>query len=479
MDRRHIGIAIAAGAFILLTAWQATHLHRYLAPDSFTYFAMAKEFHESELLYSYSGVDHTTGIHPGYYFLLLPLYPGVGAALPAASFILNALFILGGLFLLYRALGFMPTAVIFLLTLTSQAAGALNNGMESSLLFFALSLATYLYLAKVEPGDTPSLLLLGAALALALFARLDAIFFVAALYLVFAYRMLMQDRSINGLIGHVRTFMALSLPVFAALGIIFAINLTYDGTLLPLSGQLKSSLPHVLPNWAASLPLLKMFIAGIAAMGAYLVYRMLKRRPLQELVPALFIGSIALFTYNLFYVSGIGAWYGALPFFGAALALGLLVHDLWTDVPGRYRRISTALVLVAFAVAVPLGHANRIVTDWITPNQAIAEELDRQAADGEAAAEFKDGVVAFYSRVPVYSLTGLANNQAYVDAVRKGTLEAYLAERGIAYIAHGIGGSGLQVPEAVESIECTRPFYEKDGALLSRVADCAVVPTSR
>ena len=62
-------------------------LSPYLAPDSFTYFDLVKQFWEHGVLYSYTGLEHTIGIHPGWYFLLLPLYPLAGSGLPWRSLV--------------------------------------------------------------------------------------------------------------------------------------------------------------------------------------------------------------------------------------------------------------------------------------------------------------------------------------------------------------------------------------------------------
>jgi hypothetical protein len=65
--------------------WEITHQYAYLAPDSFTYFAMARHWKESGAWFSYSGLDKTTGIHLGYYLLLLPFTWLAGVGEPGAA----------------------------------------------------------------------------------------------------------------------------------------------------------------------------------------------------------------------------------------------------------------------------------------------------------------------------------------------------------------------------------------------------------
>jgi hypothetical protein len=111
--------------------------------------------------------------------------------------------------------------------------------------------------------------------------------------------------------------------------------------------------------------------------------------------------------------------------------------------------------------------------DWIEPNIAAAQFLDAYAQPGQAAAEFKDGIFAFYATaLPVYNLPGLANNQTYIDALRQGKIGDYLASHHIEYIIGGSAASGIQVPGA-QSFSCSgTPLYDGGSTQIFRVADC-------
>ncbi len=463
--------------FAALTLWQAAHPSRYLAPDSFTYFAMAKHAAESGAWYSYSGVDHATGVHPAYYFLLVPFAALAGDALPLWSFFVNGAFILAGLFLLLRALGPIPTFFLGLILMTSQAAGALNNGMESALLFFALSgFASTLYRAG-ESLTIRTAAVAGAYLALAVFARLDTVLLVAPAGLIALVGAFIRLRRGSPLFPEAVTLFSLGAPVALALIVSFSLSYIYDGTLLPLSGELKSSFPEMHPeSLEVTFPVLKIFVASLGALGIYLLCRFLSKRPIGLVIPALAGGVALFFAYNVLYASGIGAWYGTLPLFALALVLGLSAHDLLAKAPTPLRYKGAAALAFILLVLIIVGHAGRQVPDWVGEHREAARVLTEAMEKGEAAAEYKDGIIAFYVDAPVYNLTGLGNNREYADAVRDGTLQAYLEGKGVAYVVAGESNSGLQVPGGRVRLTCADPFYESATRLaaLYRIESCRV-----
>lgn len=470
---------IIAGMLALFVLYmQISHPHRYLAADSYTYFTMARQFADSGLIYSYSGVDHTTGVHPGYYFLLLPFYPLLGHALPEWSFVINAVLLFGGLFLCYRAFGLTVAAVMFVCMELVYGASSSQNGMESSLFFLGLCAIAYV-LSKIEKDSSVKwALLLGCTLSLALFSRLDSIFFAAALYAVFSLRYLyIHGWGGKALFSLIKTMALISVPLFATLAVIFAINLHYDGTLLPLSGSLKSSLPHIYPGWQNNLGvLLKMFVVAIPFLGAYLALRAYLRRPLGVLVPALLLSCVVLYLYNALFTSGIGAWYWTLPFFAVSLTAGFAVRDFIAERMFSLHALLTGVYvfLVVGAAAIISSHLARSVPDWISPHIEAAHYLAEVNRPGERAAEFKDGVFAFYSPIPVFNLPGLANNREYAEAQREGRLEQYTKQKNIVYIVGGIAGSGIQVPGAKDTFTCPNPGYDAGGVQISRITGCTV-----
>lgn len=456
-----IGIAITV---IGVVSYQIIHAYAYLAPDSFTYFAMARNVFETGLWYSYSGIDHTTGIHPLYYFVLVLVYPFAGMLLPEWSFVLNALLIGIGIWFCYKAYGKYVALIILSSVLVAQGAASTNNGMESSLLFCLLGIVVFLF-NRYKLSVTHSLLL-GSALGLSILARLDTIFLVAVFgaYLGLVFLFSQGVRSIPNLI-------LLGLPVVVCLLLSAFLTYQFDGTLLPLSGSLKSSLPNIQPLWYSSILILKVFIASLITMGGYTMWQWFRKKRIEPIVGILFGGNALLFLYNILFATGIGAWYGALPFFALVLTLGLIGASILTSRPNL-----VPLFVILVCVAIVGSHSIRSVPNWIFPHQVIAEHLGSIIQPGEAVGEYKDGILAFYLNAPVYNLTGLGNNRAYVEALESRTLSSYIREHHISYIVHGDFSSGLQVPSSREVLICENPSFSFKGVEVFRIGTCAPEP---
>lgn len=470
--RIRVGVVLGVGLFLVVVAMMYLSPHAYLAPDSFTYFAMAKEFHESGLPYSYSGIDHTTGVHPGFYFLMVLLYPLFGLALPAWSFVVGGTLVAAGLFALYRAYGLLFSAVALVGVLTTQGLEVTNNGMESALLFFALAWLVLL----LEQIDTQGFSFaragaLGALLALAMLARLDTAF------LVFGVGVALGARALISL-GLVRGFLHLIQPGAIALMVFILLltpallwNVVFGGSVLPVSGGLKSSFPNLSGHVFETLISLKLFLLAVFSGAVYLGWSLIQKRTEGTALFGFFIGTFLLYFYNGLFVSDLGAWYGTLPFFLLLLVVGKVLQEVCAVLRPR-----TSILLAFFAgslLLVSFSHATLIVEDWVTPHREAADFLKTLCSSGQRVGELKDGVFAFYATMPVYSLTGLANNDAYIQAQRGGEIQEYLEERHIEYIIGGSLYSGVQVPGATEDFrDCTDPIYDKGFVRIYETKNC-------
>ncbi|MBI3571958.1 hypothetical protein HY091_00265 [Candidatus Kaiserbacteria bacterium] len=479
-----IFFAVFAGALVLAVfAFEFVRPYLYLAPDSFTYFTMARQFHDTGLLFSYSGIDHTTGVHPGYYFFLMLLYPLFGHALPAWSFFINGLVLLAGIIVLSRAAGTVPAALVLLAAMTPYGVSLTNNGMESSLLFLGLSLFAAFFLrnpdawsAGIDSRPTQAFLL-GLILGGIVFSRLDAFFLVLGLYAVLFFKSgYASGWRVSWVQKMTRTFFFISLPLAAVLLIVFSMNFHYGGSILPVSGHLKSSFPSVSPGWFQNLLHLKTFALSVVVLGLYLLREFLKRRYLGILIPTLFLASLGLYLYNAFFVSDIGAWYGTLPFFSLSFVGALWLAEYIPRVTDFFRIHSSIFLPALFTVlciAVVWAHVSFAGPNWISPHEDAARFLAAKAETGEAAGELKDGVFAFYASMPVYNLTGLANNAGYIDALRSGNISGYFEARRIRYVVGGTFGSGVQVSGSrIDFSACSDPIYDTGIVRIYGTASC-------
>jgi len=181
-------------------------------------------------------------------------------------------------------------------------------------------------------------------------------------------------------------------------------------------------------------------------------------------------------------VIGGGIWYSTLPFFGAILVLGLIARDM--VIPKFVERYFGALLcgaIVLFAAGALAQHMTHpyLKRDWTLPYQRAAQHLGVIAGWGEHGAETSDGIVSFYSPIPVFSLTGLGNNQEFYNAVIDDSLEHYFQTYNIQYIVSEVGVGphapshhGYQGREVTNGKSCEDPFYDERKIKIFAVENC-------
>ncbi len=474
---------IVPGTIVVLTGFvlrqQITYIHRYLAPDSFTYFTMVRKLFETGQWFSFSGLDHTTGIHMGYYFLLIPFYPLFQLDIPAGSFLINTLLLLGGCAFLYRGFGLSTALLAFLGMLTPYGASASINGMESSLAFFSLCLFAVFFRQALNTQHVTrkQAVKLGSIFGLMILARLDLILLVGGALSVLTWQRFRQKKlSKADWKNIIRELSLILLPFIGIFAGMAFINLFFGGSILPISGKLKSSFPVPVVNWMHQLSHLKLFIGAIILLGSFLIKNILQKQKMDGLVLTLLFGTTALWIYNGIFASGIGAWYGTLPLFAALYILGQLAQDI-LHTSGFFQRIHPAIIhlgTVIMCAAIAWSHLSlTALEDWVTPHQEAAQFLNQYAKPGEAGAELKDGVYAFYSTIPVYSLTGLANNESYAQAARTNNYATYFTDRSIRYVIEGSRSSGIQVPNAPNPFyQCKQTLYDQGIVTIFAATSC-------
>ncbi len=471
----HAVTSLLAGLFLAVVSTAFMSPHLYLAPDSFIYFTMARQVSDTGLLFSFSGVDHTTGVHPLYYALLSALYPFFGLSLPAWSFVINGLAVIVGVFLLYRALGAIVAVVALLIMLTPWGLSLSNNGVESSLVFVSLALATW-FIEKNKKSETPLIIariraniLFGIVLGIVVLARFDSIFFSFFLGALVSFREgIRASFHKESLLRFIRGSLITGAVVLLVLAPALFSNWYYDSSVVPISGKVKSSFPLFKYDWVTSLLNLKTFILALLLTGVFLLREVILKRESSILIGSLFLGTGMLWLYNGLFVSNIGGWYGAVPFFAILITLGLTAKEF---LPSR-EGILSGLLCVGIISVMGL-HFFVVGEDWISPHRDAALFLDSTRESGDAAAELKDGEFAFYSTSPVYNLTGLANNTVFVEAVVAGKLREYFLERHVEYVVGGAVSSGVQVRGGEGLlVDCKNPLYDTGTVQIYRTPDC-------
>lgn len=282
--------------------------------------------------------------------------------------------------------------------------------------------------------------LLGLFLGLVMLARLDLLFFAGT---IIFYEVLEQrsGRSVS-----TRLWQAALCGTIASL--VMTPYLVWNWQtfhhLLPISGAIKSTFPHV-QAWgfpSFTYPAL----IGIGINGA-LIFRQ-PRTPFQTLCLLTAIGTALHLAYTLSF-GGLAPWYlttGALSF---ALAITQVANRVFRRTTlGSMPEVVTAtlLVLVMFSAALLRSNTNLSLTrlrsghaslsgKYVEPKRALAERLDATLPSGSRLFLFDaPGGVAYYSHMSVLPVDGLVSDFSYNRELVQLGVSAYAAKHNIRYI---------------------------------------------
>jgi hypothetical protein len=282
-------------------------------------------------------------------------------------------------------------------------------------------------------GPTPYLAL-GFLLSCTFLARLDNVFFIAA---VFA-GLVLRDRDIR---------IALAMLICGAVAITYlAVNLICFDHLIPISGAIKSAFNRGVYFHGQLGPygLLSLISAlGLAALN--LTDRSMPPRYRQAcLILACGVLMQVLYVWSLTYGDTTWVWYYVHGFVCAALCAGqLLCRVRW----GETRALSAGLLGASVFVAVAIAVAKFLINwSWHDPRavaghwkQAWIEDVENVSLDSRSVLIVLDqpGLFAFSLSHPVFALDGLTTNYS---------LNAQLAREGMYAQLQAFGTSYLVAP---------------------------------
>jgi hypothetical protein len=464
------------------------HLLVRIVDDASYYLTIARNLAAGRGL-TFDGIHPTNGIHPLWLLMLVPLFLFHGT--PETMIRLVALLQTALLSLAY--LVFWRTQSKLFSPRTAALTGILFvcfvilpciNGMESALLILAIAvLYGYgLHIAQTQLNRRRAALL-GILLGCVLLTRLDMIFIALCLLGWCARRCLrIETRS--------RTLAAALVCALAAAAVVgpyLAFNYLKFGSVMPISGALKSSFPHIalgantLPRIAA-IGRIDLASAALAiGWSLWTVIRTLGNRRAAEsqfytTATTIFAWSITThFLYTLsFMKEDTFDWYFVIyPLFAIVFAAGSMDRMLKSNLM-RIRPAAFPATAVLLMVAV-IGRDQTRDTfpqngGWHTPvyNAAV---WARANTPPEAIFAMSDcGHFGFFSLRRVINLDGLVNDLALQRTLAEHRLEQYLRQNEVDFLVqHAVHGREDVISGGYRSLTLSFPskLFEGMGDSLS------------
>lgn len=450
--------------------------------DAYYYFRVARNLARGAGS-TFNGIDLTNGYHPVWQALLVPVFAVADgrAALVLVTVVSSVLYVCSAVLLQRIGQHCGHPALVVTCATPLLVSGVVGpsfwfSGMETGLLLTALLALSLLYLRRMSDTQVPrrgSVLVLGAAMALVVLARLDAVFPMLVLGLATAatwWRFGVRRCLI--LTG------VLAAPAAATLAAYLAGNLAVFGTALPVSGQAKAlggggfNAGVVAQFLSAPVVFGQELWVGLAALVVALVAlwttpRGSSLRSLMRLGVTLLVGGVLTVGYYAATSSWtLWAWY----FYAAPLSLvmtapGVLVRLPLPQMTWR-RAASVAPALVVLLVAVTAGRlASGGVTRaaFVENGPVLAARLAAVApVDAPMAMGDRAGSVGFHLRRPLIHLEGLVESAGYLRALQDGRVPDFLAQRGVGFYARGDASPGA--PEPAAGAGCRRFVEPQQGA---------------
>jgi hypothetical protein len=473
-DRTLVGLALAMLLGpplldLLINGWK--RVFSYFAADTFYYLTVARNL-ALQGSPSFDQERATNGFHPLWQLQTGLLYK-LTAVLHLSDSVFLVLVFLSCLGLLslalvvlancFRlALGRVPTAFpllpmgLYALTMwpIETQYGSLwsyANGMESSLTIAAFAWVLLSLVRREASGTVANSFQLSIALSALMLSRLDHGVLALCVFAFYFLRDTPLDRP------RLVRFLALTVPFTAVFGAYLAFNWLSAGSMLPISGTLKSTAPHpsdvnyqyltylfntpdfpVPGPWAHAQIYIPAAVAGLALL--WLLGQWLQRRDDLLTGPLIISAALVLLlaAYNFLFVNlwHQGHWY----FPASVLLTTLLVLYLWErHRPIQQKSLEIALAGGAVVLVVAFFTTGYHDSDYYARYGRMFETRTEIAAyfnsEQPKIIEYDDGIVAFTTEFPAMSGFGFTLDQEALSWKRRGLLLWLAYDRGFEYIA--------------------------------------------
>ena len=483
------GVALPPLVDLLWNGWE--RVFSYFAADVFYYLTVARNL-ASGMGASFDGEYTTNGFHPLWQLYTALLYGFsslaglgeptflVGVFLSSLLLIVLATVLLGSCFRL--ALGRVPAAFPILpVGLYALSAGSLQplygslwsfaNGMESGVTLAAFAWALRCMVQRERDGSPAIDWQLGAALSVLMLSRLDHAALAVCVLATYALRPARRGGS------RLLELAAVAGPFGLSLMLYLCFNWLSAGSLLPVSGTVKSSFPQ---SGIANLFYLERIIRQISAARFDELWRMaqmllpavlaaftlpwlavLRRRERHDALTwplaACSVFVLVLTSYNFLFVNiwHQGQWYYPV----SIVQMTMLAFYLWEKERPVADGRGSAFVAGASAISVLLFfglvfHDTRYNMTYTHMYEARDELKEHFSGAPPKMIEYDDGIISFATGFPAMSGLGFAVDREAVPWVRNGRVLWLAYKRGFDHIVslNYFGTGGLSLESSSEEI---------------------------
>lgn len=425
---------------------------KFVPDDSLFYQVIAQYIAESGVS-TFNGLIETNGYHP------LWMIINVVAVYIANIIHIDPLYVIGFifqllvgasiyfLFRLHELWSEFTVALSALIVIFIFLANGILQNMESALaLFFVLY--TLLYYLKHDMHSVKQFVFLGALLGLVVLSRLDLIFFGLLFTVSFLWR---ERESIR------QKPQLLLLFIIGGLAIVvpyLVYNYTVFGSIMPISGALKSSYPVVTFSWHRLFPY---GMAGIfASIFALAVLPWMKEKKMRLVLFVLSLSTLFHAFYLALYQFPM-TWYFITGYLLLAIMAGYFLQQTGKLIHAG--NVFMYAVLGFFAVMTVTVSTLRYYTDFNIRNhllqgtdihyqprpqfKVMAEKIAEQLPENATVMTWDlPGVLAYFGKMRVFSADGLISNKKYQEELMALGAKNVFEKYKIAYLIVPVSAEG-------------------------------------
>jgi hypothetical protein len=457
--RRRIFLVLAflLIALCVFSLTNARSLGVLSADDSFYYFRTAQHIVAGDGS-TFDGINFSNGYHPLWMMLLLPVFwiasndseMALRLVYAVLSIILGVSMVIYWSFLKKKCGAFAATAILPFFA-APIVLNQFTNGLESGLLILVLGILLWcvdrweLLLPQNGLGRKAAL---GALFALLFLCRLDTAFILIGAATVTCLFYKVRFWSVPGIINAVKAYWPVLVVFLLLVSPYLLWNRHHTGHLVPISGALKSSFPHVEGSlrrainrqWLPYSVIISGFVVFVIAwliMPTGLLRKQLKAGVQADsgivMLMGVGLGALLHFTYSMCFTTwGTFSWHFAsyiplLLFMGATVFAWLKFRNLrWAAAALS----GLALLLSIAGIAWGLSTKKQLHDMWYTSATWARENTPEDATFGMTDC----GYFAYFSHRRTVNLDGLINGYEYQHALTSGELPRYFEHCGMDYI---------------------------------------------